>query len=158
MNIFADLDAFEQAIGQELGLTEWRTIDQESIDLFAQATGDHQWIHVDAPRAAQGPFGATVAHGYLTLSLVTGFMYDSFRVDGLGMRVNYGSNRVRYPAPVLVGTKVRGRVKLLALERNEQWSQSTVQVTVEQERDGQQLKPGCVAEVISRLYPAPAQS
>ncbi|RBM01932.1 dehydratase [Glutamicibacter soli] len=152
MRIFDSISDFEQVAGQELGVTEWRTITQEDINDFARVTNDHQWIHVDEQRAAKGPFGTTLVHGYMTLSLVSGFMFSTYRVDGVAMGVNYGSNKVRYPAPVLVNSRVRGRVKLLSLERSELWAQSTVQVTVEQERDGKLLKPGCVAEVVSRLY------
>lgn len=152
MRVFENIDAFEAVEGEELGVTEWRTITQEDINAFAEVTNDHQWIHVDVERAAKGPFGTTLVHGYMTLSLVSGFMFETYRVDGIAMGVNYGSNKVRYPAPVLVNSRVRGRVKLLKLERSEGWAQSIVQVTVEQERDGQLLKPGCVAEVVSRLF------
>ncbi|MFJ6418944.1 MaoC family dehydratase [Paeniglutamicibacter sp. NPDC091659] len=156
MRIFNGIDDFAQVVGEEIGVTEWRTITQEDIDAFARVTNDHQWIHVDTERAAFGPFGTTLVHGYLTLSLVSGFMFNTYRIDGLSMGVNYGSNKVRYPAPVLVGSRVRGRVKLVSLERQDSWAQSTVQVTVEQELDGEAKKPGCVAEVVSRLYEAPA--
>lgn len=158
MRIFENVDEFEKVVGEELGLTEWRTITQEDIDAFAKVTNDFQWIHVDTERAASGPFGTTLVHGYMTLSLVSGFMFDTYKVNGLSMGVNYGSNKVRYPAPVLVGSRVRGRVKLVALDREENWAQSTIQVTVEQEYNGEMKKPGCVAEVVSRLYPAPAAS
>ncbi|OIH85387.1 dehydratase [Arthrobacter sp. UCD-GKA] len=156
MRIFNGIDEFEKHVGEELGVTAWRTITQDDIDAFAKVTNDHQWIHVDTERAASGPFGTTLVHGYLTLALVSGFKFDTYRVDGLSMGVNYGSNKVRYPAPVLVGSRVRGRVKLVALDRQDGWAQSTVQVTVEQEYNGEAKKPGCVAEVVSRLYEAPA--
>lgn len=156
MRVFDGIDGFAQCVGEEIGVTEWRTITQEDINAFAKVTNDHQWIHVDTERAASGPFGTTLLHGYLTLSLVSGFMFDTYRIDGLSMGVNYGSNKVRYPAPVLVGSRVRGRIKLVALEREDTWAQATVQVTVEQELNGEAKKPGCVAEVISRLYEAPA--
>ncbi|GAA1498704.1 MaoC family dehydratase [Paeniglutamicibacter kerguelensis] len=148
------MDDFAQCVGEEIGVTEWRTITQEDIDAFAKVTNDHQWIHVDTERAASGPFGTTLVHGYLTLSLVSGFMFNTYRIDGLSMGVNYGSNKVRYPAPVLVGSRVRGRVKLVSVDREGTWAQSTVQVTVEQELNGEAKKPGCVAEVVSRLYEA----
>ena len=156
MRVFNGIDDFAQVVGEEIGVTEWRTITQEDIDAFAKVTNDHQWIHVDTERAASGPFGTTLVHGYLTLSLVSGFMFNTYRIDGLSMGVNYGSNKVRYPAPVLVGSRVRGRVKLVSVERQDSWAQSTVQVTVEQELNGEAKKPGCVAEVVSRLYEAPA--
>lgn len=156
MRIFNGIDEFEKHVGEELGVTAWRTITQDDIDAFAKVTNDHQWIHVDTERAASGPFGTTLVHGYMTLALVSGFMFDTYRVDGLSMGVNYGSNKVRYPAPVLVGSRVRGRIKLVALDRQDGWAQSTVQVTVEQELNGEAKKPGCVAEVVSRLYEAPA--
>lgn len=156
MRIFNGIDDFAQLVGEEIGVTEWRTITQEDIDAFAKVTNDHQWIHVDTERAATGPFGTTLVHGYLTLSLVSGFMFNTYRIDGLSMGVNYGSNKVRYPAPVLVGSRVRGRVRLVSVEREDKWAQSTVQVTVEQEFNGEAKKPGCVAEVVSRLYEAPA--
>ena len=155
MRIFNGIDDFAQCVGEEIGVTEWRTITQEDINAFAKVTNDHQWIHVDTERAASGPFGTTLVHGYLTLSLVSGFLFDSYRIDGLSMGVNYGSNKVRYPAPVFVGSRVRGRIKLVALDREDNWAHSTVQVTVEQELNGEAKKPGCVAEVVSRLYEAP---
>lgn len=155
MRVFSGIDDFAQHEGKEIGVTGWRTITQEDINAFADVTKDHQWIHVDTERAASGPFGTTLAHGYLTLSLVSGFMFSTFRIEGLSMGVNYGSNKVRYPAPVLVGSRVRGRVKLLSVDREEAWAQSTVQVTVEQEFNSVAKKPGCVAEVVSRLYEAP---
>lgn len=158
MKIFNGIDEFEKHVGEELGVTEWRTITQDDINAFAKVTNDFQWIHVDTERAASGPFGTTLVHGYMTLSLVSGFMFDTYRVDGLAMGVNYGSNKVRYPAPVLVGSRVRGRVKLVSLDRQDGWAQSTIQVTVEQEYDGEMKKPGCVAEVVSRLYPATVKS
>lgn len=158
MRIFNGVDEFEKHVGEEIGVTQWRTITQDDIDAFAKVTNDHQWIHVDTERAASGPFGTTLVHGYMTLSLVSGFMFDTYRVDGLSMGVNYGSNKVRYPAPVLVGSRVRGRIKLVSLERQETWAQSTIQVTVEQELNGEAKKPACVAEVISRLYEKTAEN
>lgn len=156
MRIFNGIDDFAQHVGEEIGVTEWRTVTQEDVNAFAKVTNDHQWIHVDTERAASGPFGTTLVHGYLTLSLVSGFLFETYRIDRLSMGVNYGSNKVRYPAPVLVGSRVRGRIKLMALDREDNWAHSTVQVTVEQELNGEPKKPGCVAEVVSRLYEAPA--
>lgn len=156
MRIFENLDDFGQSVGEEIGVSEWRTITQEDINAFAEVTDDQQWIHVDPERAATGPFGSTVAHGYLTLSLISGFLFSSYRLDGVAMAVNYGSNKVRYPAPVYSGGKVRGRIKLLELDRQEGWAQSVIQVTIEQEAEGS--KPACVAEIVSRLYEAPEPS
>ncbi len=148
MRTFQGLDELERAVGTHLGHSDWHRIDQRQIDLFAEATGDHQWIHVDPERAAQGPFGATIAHGYLTLSLVPRLVWQVYTVEGLSMGVNYGSNKVRFPAPVPVGSRVRAGVELLALERRPGGAQSVVRVTVE--REGAD-KPACVAETVSVL-------
>jgi acyl dehydratase len=107
MKTFNGLDEFEQAVGTHLGYSDWHTITQEQINLFAEATGDHQWIHTDPERAATGPFGTTIAHGYLTLSLLPKLVRQIYTIEGLRMGVNYGSNKVRFPAPVPVGSKVR---------------------------------------------------
>jgi acyl dehydratase len=145
----ADLHA---AVGQPLGESDWLTITQERIDLFAEATGDHQWIHVDPVRAKQGPFGATIAHGYLTQSLVNHFLPQILEVRGITMGVNYGADRVRFPAPVPVGARIRGRGELLSAEATKDGGvQAVVRVTVEIE--GQE-RPGCVIDTISRYYPA----
>ncbi len=158
MRVFSSIDELAQNVGQELGVSQWRTITQDDIDVFAKVTNDEQWIHVDAQRAADGPFGTTVAHGYLTLSLIPGLVRTVYQLDGLAMAVNYGSNKVRYPAPVPTGATVRARVKLLSVERTEPWSQSIIQVTIEQQANGMQSKPGCVAEIVSRLYESPGTS
>ena len=136
-------------IGQELGSSDWLTIEQDRIDQFAQATGDHQWIHTDPARAAAGPFGATVAHGFLTLSLVPMLSEAAFTVDDVRMGVNYGLNRVRFAAPVRVGSRVRAHFKLLTFEPLEGGAQLTVQATIELEGSS---KPACVAESVSRRY------
>lgn len=146
---FARLADLQSIVGQELGLSDWITIDQKRIDLFADATDDHQWIHVDPDRAAKGPFGATVAHGFLTLSLLPPFFASGFQIDGIRMGINYGLNRVRFPAPVRVGSRLRGRFRLLAYEPLEGGAQLTVEVTVEMEGSD---KPACVAESVSRRY------
>ena len=104
------VDQLADMVGKELGVSDWVTIDQQRIDRFADATGDHQWIHVDAERAAAGPFGATIAHGYLTLSLLSIFLEPLLQVDGVSMHLNYGLDKVRFPHPVLVGSRVRARV------------------------------------------------
>lgn len=138
------------AVGQPLGSTDWVLIDQARINLFADATGDHQWIHVDPERAKQGPFGACVAHGYLTLSLANLFMPQLVSFERLKMGVNYGCDKVRFPAPVRVGSRVRGRGEVVAAEAIAGGGvQVTVRVTVEVEG---QDKPGCVVDTISRLY------
>jgi acyl dehydratase len=137
-------------IGDEFGPSSWIEVDQERIDAFAEATGDHQWIHVDPERAAQGPFGQTIGHGYLTLSLIPAMSYELLpRAEGGGMGINYGLNKVRFPAPVPSGSKVRGTFRLLEREDADWGSQATWQVTLE--RDGGD-KPVCVAEVVFRSY------
>lgn len=138
------------ALGSALGTTDWMLIDQARIDQFAQATGDHQWIHVDPERAKTGPFGATVAHGYLTLSLANLFLPQLVSYQGLKMGVNYGCDKVRFPAPVRVGSRIRGRGDVVAAEAIQgDGVQVTVRITVE--IDGCD-KPGCVVDTISRLY------
>jgi acyl dehydratase len=142
------------AVGKQLGKSEWITVTQEQINKFADATGDHQWIHVDVERAKKGPFGAPIAHGYLTLSLVSLFLPQIVEVHGISMGVNYGTDKVRFPAPVPVGSKIRGSGELLKVENVSGGGvQATVRVTVE--IDGKD-KPACVVETISRFYPAAA--
>jgi acyl dehydratase len=148
MRVFESVDEFEGAVGEHLGVSEWHTVTQEQIDLFADATGDHQWIHVDPHRAAKGPFGSTVAHGYLTVSMIPRLATEIFEVRGLRMGVNYGSNKVRFPAPVPADSRIRASAELVALTRGGSGAQATVRVTVE--RDGSD-KPACVAEVVSVL-------
>lgn len=138
------------ALGQPLGSTDWVLIDQVRINLFADATGDHQWIHVDPERAKHGPFGACVAHGYLTLSLANLFLPQLVSFERLKMGVNYGCDKVRFPAPVRVDSRVRGCGEVVAAEAIAGGGvQVTVRVTVEIEG---QDKPGCVVDTISRLY------
>jgi acyl dehydratase len=136
-------------VGQELGASDWFTVEQQQIDAFADATGDHQWIHVDVERAAKGPFGATVAHGYLTLSLLPAMAASAFEVRGSRMGVNYGLNKVRFPAPVPAGSRLRARFKLLACEKVEGGVQLEIEATIE--RDGTS-KPVCVAQMLARRY------
>jgi acyl dehydratase len=141
-----------QHIGKELGPSEWLTVTQEMIDKFAEATGDHQWIHVDPVRAAKGPFKKTIAHGYLTQSLVSYFLPQIVEVHGISMGINYGADRLRFPAPVPVGSKVRGSAELLEVEKQKDGSyQAKIRVTVEIEGSE---RPGCVVDTISRYYPA----
>ncbi|WP_179404495.1 MaoC family dehydratase [Burkholderia guangdongensis] len=150
MRVFEQLRELEACVGQPIGTGDWVTIDQSRIDRFAEVTDDLQWIHIDPARAADGPFGTTVAHGFLTLSLLPALCASAFQVDGTRMGVNYGLNRVRFPAPVPAGSRVRGVCRLLAyapLDGN--GAQMTVEVTVE--REGAD-KPVCVAELVSRRY------
>ena len=149
MRVLDDLDALAGLTGEELGNSDWLEIDQDRVDRFADATGDHQWIHVDPERAAQGPFGQTIGHGYLTLSLVPAMSYEVLpRRDG-GMGINYGLNKVRFPAPVPSGSKVRGTFRVERVEESDWGSQSTYTVTIEREGGD---KPVCVAEVVFRHY------
>jgi acyl dehydratase len=149
MTTFDSVAAVLAAEGRELGTTEWMAIDQRRIDTFAEATGDHQWIHVDPQRAKDGPFGACVAHGYLTLALANLFLPQLVRYERLKMGVNYGCEKVRFPAPVIVGARVRGRGVVLRAEEIAAGVQVIVRVTVEIEGND---KPGCVVDTISRLY------
>ena len=145
---FTNAAALEQAAGQSLGVTEWITIDQQRVDTFAEATGDHQWIHVDPERAKGGPFGGTIAHGYLTLALVNYFLPQLMQVENLQMGVNYGCDRVRFPAPVKVGARIRGAGEITQVETLANGAvQVVVRVTVEV--DGSD-RPGCVVDTISR--------
>ena len=137
-------------VGARLGPTAWLAIDQARIDQFAEATDDHQWIHVDPVAAAEGPFGATIAHGYLTLALVNRFMPDLLTVADAAMGVNYGCDRVRFPSPVRVGSRIRGIGELLSVEPAGGGLQVLVRVTVEIEG---QDRPACVADTLSRFFP-----
>jgi acyl dehydratase len=148
MRVFPSLDDFAGAVGEHLGYSEWHTITQEQVQLFADATGDHQWIHLDTERAAAGPFGSTIAHGYLTLSLIPMFGKDIYQVDNLRMGVNYGLNKVRFPQPVKVGSKVRAGAELIEVTDVAGGKQAVVRWTVE--IDGER-KPACVAETVARL-------
>ncbi len=149
MRSFDKLNDLQPLVGQHVADSDWITIDQHRIDLFADATGDHQWIHVDPVRAAAGPFGATVAHGFLTLSLLPEMGISAFELRDTRMGVNYGLNRVRFPAPVPVGSRLRGRFKLLSYEAIEGGAQLTMEVTMEREGSA---KPVCIAESVSRRY------
>jgi acyl dehydratase len=143
------LDAVREAVGEELGHSPWRVVDQAQVDAFAEATGDRQWIHVDPQRAARGPFGTTIAHGYLVLSLLPSLAAEIYRVEGIRMAVNYGLNRVRFPSPVPTGSSVRARVRLVSAEEIAGGLHVINEVTVE--REGHD-KPCCVAETVSRFY------
>ena len=150
MQTFSGLEEFEKAVGTHLGYSDWRTITQEQINLFADATGDHQWIHVDPEKAKDGPFGTTIAHGYLTLSIIPSLVWQIYAVENLSMGINYGSNKVRFPSPVPVGSRVRAGAELLSLERRPNGAQACVKVTVEREGGD---KPACVAETVAVLVP-----
>lgn len=151
MKTFSTLDELTALVGQDIATSEWTTVTQKQIDLFAEATGDHQWIHVDVARASEGPFGAPIAHGFLTLSLLPRFFESSIRIEQTRMGVNYGLNKVRFIAPVPVGSRLRARMKLLACDPIDN---SGMQMTWEviTEREGA-AKPVCIAESIARHYP-----
>lgn len=150
MKTFQSYSELAALKGQEVTVTEWREITQQQINLFADATGDHQWIHVDVERAAKGPFGTTVAHGFFTLSLLAGFMDEAFQIEGVVMGLNYGLNKVRFTSPVPVNSRLRARLTLVNTEAlDNQGLQITWQVVVE--REGQD-KPVCVAESLARVY------
>ncbi len=149
MTRFESLEQFGAQIGQVVGTSEWITIAQERIDEFARATGDSQWIHVDPVRAAAGPFGTTIAHGFLTLSLLPLMADSALALGGVRMGINYGLNKVRFPAPLPVNSRVRGVFKLVGFEPIEGGAQITMEVTMEREGSA---KPVCVAESLSRRY------
>ena len=149
--VFKSPAELEGSVGQHLGHSDWIEITQDRIDKFADATGDHQWIHVDPERAKKGPFGAPIAHGYLTSSLVSLFLPQIVDVQGVSMGVNYGANKLRFPAPVPVGSRVRGAAELIAAEPVKGGAvQAIIRVTVEIEGSD---RPACVIETISRFYP-----
>lgn len=147
--VFDSAQAILDAVGQRLGESAWTEVTQAQINGFADATGDHQWLHVDPERAANGPFGACIAHGYLTLSLVNQFLPEILTVENMKMGVNYGCDKVRFPAPVRVGSRLRGVGELVKAEPLQGGVQAVVRMTVEVEG---QDKPGCVADTISRYY------
>ncbi len=149
MRAFADLAELRAATGTVLGPSDWITVDQNQIDTFADATGDHQWIHVDPERAAAGPFGATIAHGFLTLSLVPVLLQGLYRVGGVKMAVNYGLNKVRFPAPVPVGSRLRASAEIAEVSDVQGGAQVVMRTTIE--REGSE-KPVCVAETVVRIY------
>ncbi len=143
------LEEVKSHVGQELGVSDWHEVTQEKINQFAEVTGDDQWIHIDVERAKDTPFGGTIAHGYYTLSLAPRFSYDMFTFEGFAFGLNYGVNRVRFPAPLPVGSKVRMRAKLAAVDEIPGGAQITTEVTFE--REGGE-KPVCVAETLARVY------
>jgi acyl dehydratase len=148
MRVFSSFEDIESAAGEEIGTTNWVEITQERVDQFADATGDHQWIHVDVEKAKEGPFGGTIAHGYLTLSLVPWLGSQVFTLDTPGAKLNYGVNKVRFPAPVRVGSRIRSRVVMGEVSDAPAGKQLTFRHTIEVEG---QDKPACVAEAVVLL-------
>jgi acyl dehydratase len=144
---FPNPQALVDAVGTDLGATGWVTITQDQIDKFADATLDHQWIHCDVERAKAGPFGAPIAHGYLTMSLASHFLSELLRVDGISMGINYGADKVRFPSPVPVGSKVRGRGEVLAVKEVPGGVQAITRITIE--REGAD-KPAAIVDTVSR--------
>lgn len=151
MRVFTSLDDVAAAAGEDLGSTDWIAIEQDRVDAFAEATGDHQWIHVDVERAKDGPFGGTIAHGYLTLSLVPWLGSQIFSLDTPGAKLNYGVNKVRFPSPLLVGKRVRGHAAFGEVTDLPAGKQLIIRYTVEIEGEA---KPACVAETVVLLLDA----
>jgi acyl dehydratase len=149
MTTVTGLEGIRALAGQDLGTGDWMEMAQERINAFADATGDHQWIHVDVERAKNGPFGTTIAHGFLTLSLIPTLSRGTTRIEGVRMAINYGLNRVRFPAPVRVGARIRAKVKNLSIVDVEDGVHVVNEVTVEIEGEA---KPACVAEQVARYY------
>lgn len=151
MKIFQTLNELSALAGQEVAVSDWITITQEQVNLFAQATGDHQWIHVDVEKARNGPFGAPIAHGFLTLSLIPKFVESALKIVETRMGVNYGLNKVRFTAPVPVGSRLRAHMKLLKSEPLDKGgAQMTWEIAIEREGSD---KPVCIAESLARHYP-----
>ena len=148
MRVFTTFDELTDAVGEELGSTDWLEITQERVDAFADATGDHQWIHVDVEKAKDGPFGGTIAHGYLTLSLIPQFTPELFRLDTPGAKLNYGVNKVRFPNPVKVGSKIRATAQIADVSDVPAGKQMVTRYTLEIEGES---KPACVAETVVLL-------
>ena len=143
------LDELRTRVGEELGVSEWHEVTQEAVNAFAEVTGDDQWIHIDPERAKETPFGGTIAHGYYTLSLGPMFSYRMFNLEGIAFGVNYGLNKVRFPAPMPVGDRVRMRMRLAQVDEIPGGAQITMELTFEREGGD---KPVCVAESLSRVY------
>ncbi|MBK0869335.1 MAG: MaoC family dehydratase [Saccharopolyspora sp.] len=148
MRVFTSPDEVREAAGGELGTSDWLTITQDQVDKFADSTLDHQWIHVDPDRAAKGPFGATIAHGFLTLSLLSALNAQTYRFENVKMGINYGLNKVRFPSPVRVGSRVRSHTRLVEVTEIDGGLQLTVESTVEIEGES---KPACVSEGLTRV-------
>jgi acyl dehydratase len=150
MKTYENLAEWEAALGTHIGYSNWRTVTQEEVNLFAEATGDRQWIHVDPVRAKDGPFGGTIVHGYLTLALTPQLVWEIFKVNGVRMSLNYGPNKVRFPAPLPVGSRIRAGAELISLEPTGAGIQEVLRVTVEREGGD---KPVCVADTVNILIP-----
>jgi acyl dehydratase len=150
MRIFKGVPDVAAAVGTHLGYSEWHRVSQGQIDQFAQATGDHQWIHIDADRAKDGPFGSTIAHGFLTLALLPMLVAEVYRIDGVSMRVNYGADKLRFPTPVPVDSDLRAGVELTGLKPVAMGYQIASRVTIER-RGGH--KPACVVEMLGVVVP-----
>jgi acyl dehydratase len=150
MRVFDGIADLEKAVGTHLGHSEWHTVNQDQIDAFAAATGDHQWIHVDPAKAAEGPFGSTVAHGFLTLSLLPMLTWQVYKVEGVKMGVNYGADKLRFPSPVPVGSRVRAAVELTSVTANKLGYQVATRVTIE--LDGSD-KPACAVDMLAVVVP-----
>lgn len=149
MRTFESVSELAAAAGETLGTSDWVTITQEDVNLFAEATGDHQWIHVDPERAASGPFGTTIAHGFLTLSLLPRLQHEIYAVNGIKLAINYGLNKVRFPSPVPVGSRVRAQLSVVGVDDVGNGAvQATLSTTVEIEGSA---KPACVAESVVRF-------
>jgi acyl dehydratase len=145
--VFASTNELAGAVGTDLGATDWITVTQDQVDKFADATLDHQWIHTDTDRARQGPFGGPIAHGYLTMSLASHFLSDLARVEGISMGINYGVDKVRFPSPVPVGSRLRGRGEVVDVREVPGGVQAVIRVTIE--RDGGD-KPAAIVDTVSR--------
>ena len=150
MRTFNGLEELKAAVGEELGSSEWHEVTQTMVDQFAEATGDHQWIHVDPEKAKAGPFGTTIAHGYLTLSLVPMLAAEIWSIENISMAVNYGSNKVRFTQPVPVGSRVRGTSVLDEVKESPKGAQVAMTFTVEIEGEE---RPACVAQTLSVIVP-----
>ena len=148
MRVFSSAEQVQAARGEHLGVSEWLTITQEQVNQFADATHDHQWIHVEVERANSGPFGGPIAHGFLTLSLVSALNAQIYRFENIQMGINYGTNKVRFPSPVLVGSRVRANSELAEVTETKDGLQLAVNTTVEIENSS---KPACAAEILTRV-------
>ena len=150
MRVFTTFDEITAAVGEELGTSDWLEIDQDRVNAFAEATGDHQWIHVDVDRSANGPFGGTIAHGYLTLSLIPQFTAQIFGLETPGAKLNYGVNKVRFPNPVKVGSRIRATASIAGITDIPAGKQMITRYVIEIEGED---KPACVAETVVLLLP-----
>jgi acyl dehydratase len=150
MKVFNGIPDLEAAVGTHLGFSEWHTVTQEQVQQFADATGDHQWIHLDVERAKDGPFGGTIAHGYLTLSLLPMLVAEIYRVDGVKMGVNYGADKLRFPSAVPVGSRLRAGVELLGVKSIPLGFQVASRVSIEREGTD---KPACVVDMLAVVVP-----